>query len=81
MKRFLGPTGYKNVTTEECREKCETSICEAYEWDSNSDPNYKNCWIHERIHGKVMSDNINGTLYKINRSNKTTDVCVGNITG
>ena len=79
-KRFSGASPYRGITLEQCREKCEVSTCEAYEWDNKS-ANGQGCWIHTSIKGLKMTDNDAGTLYVINKSVKSTDICLGNVTG
>ena len=79
-KRIYGANQYRGITLEQCREKCEVSTCEAYEWDKKSG-NGQGCWIHTSIKGLKMTDNDGGTIYMINRSVKSTDICVGNVKG
>ena len=79
-KRMYGAKQYRGITLEQCREKCEVSTCEAYEWENKSGGD-QGCWIHTSIKGLKITDNGGGTIYFINRSVKSTDICVGNVKG
>lgn len=70
----------KHLTKEECLEECETSACDAWEWDHNH-KNGDGCWIHDNSSGKTPSWSNSYAIYVMDKSVKTVEICVGNVTG